>query len=391
MVLTDLVFIDDTGYHYADYPAFLLWRQDQFRAIYGADVYLESDSQDGQLLAIQAKADFDTAALGAATYASFSPTTAQGVGLSRNVKINGISRQAPSFSTVPLDIVGTAGTVITNGVVTDAVGLKWNLPALVTIPFSGTIQVTGTAATAGAITAASNTIQTIFTPTLGWQTVNNPTAANIGAPVESDAALRIRQTQSVADPSLTVFDGTMGGVENIPGVTKSRGYENDTAVTDVNGIPSHSIEVVVQGGNDTAIANEIALHKTPGTGTAGSTVVLVTDAHGMPLNIRFQRPILATIAMQITVQTFPGYSSDYTTAIKQALADAINALLIGDDVLYTKLFLASYLPGVPGSTYDVTVLLIKKNAGPFGTSNLVINFNELSVCDPNTDVTVTLV
>src|SRR5271165_3585040 len=106
MTLTDLVYIDSTGHHFADYPSFQTWLTGQYQSIYGADVILTPDSQDGQFLAILARAFYDTAALGASVYNSFSPVTAQGVGLSRLVKINGLTRLSPSFSTVVLTLVG---------------------------------------------------------------------------------------------------------------------------------------------------------------------------------------------------------------------------------------------------------------------------------------------
>lgn len=387
MELTDLVYIDATGYHYADYPTFLQWRTDQYKAIYGADVYIDPDSQDGQLLAIQAKSDYDTAALGAAVYNSFSPATAQGVGLSRLVKINGMTRGVPTNSQVDILIVGQSGTTITNGVVQDTLGQKWDVPTTV-IPGGGSITVTAIAQDEGAITAEANTVTTIFTPTLGWQTVNNPLAATPGAPIESDAELRIRQTQSTSIPSLTVFDGTIGAVSNLAGVTKVKGYENDTGSTDGNGIPAHSICVVVEGGDAEEIANQIAVHKTPGTGTYGNTSEDVTDAHGMPLTIKFQRPTDATIKVQITLSHNDGWSADYVTSIKAAVSAYLAALPIGSTILITKLFAPAYLLGTPaGQTYDIASLEIAKNAGPLGSSNIVLNFDENPVC-LTTDVTV---
>lgn len=388
MDVTDLVFIDSTGYHFSDYPSFLSWLQDSYRGIYGADVYLESDSQDGQFLAILAQAFYDTAALGASVYNSFSPVTAQGIGLSRNVKINGLNRGIPTNSTADLTIVGQTGTTIVNGIATDTLNQQWALPASVTIPGGGTIIVTATAVLPGMISADANTITTIFTPTLGWQTVNNVAAATPGAPVESDAALRIRQQQSTADPSLTVLDGTIGGVANLTGVTAVRGYENDTDSTDANSLPPHSIAIIVEGGDDTAVANEIALHKTPGTQTDGTTTVLVYDAHGMPLNISFYRPSIATISVRITIASGVGWTTDYETQIAAAVAATINAGGIGNDVLITKLFAPAYLPGTPASsTYDIITLELKKNAGSFVTTNVAIDFDELPVCDATTNVT----
>lgn len=389
MELSDLVYIDSTGYHFADYPSFLAWLQDKYRGIYGADVYLEADSQDGQFLAVLAKSLYDTAALGASVYNSFSPVTAQGVGLSRNVKINGLTRQVPSYSTAALTVVGQADKVITNGVAQDSIGQKWNLPVTVTIPGGGSIVVTATAQEIGAVNAEANTITTIFTPTLGWQTVNNAAAATPGAPVESNALLRIRQAQSTANPSLTVFDGTVGAVQNVSGVTKARGYENDTGSTDADGIPAHSICMVVAGGDDEEICQAIQVHKTPGTGTFGDTTELVYDSHGMPLEINFQRAVTATIKAEITIAAGVGWSSDYEELIKAAIAGVLNAGLIGNVVLLTKLYGPAYLTGTPAQgTFDVASIEIAKNSDPLAASNITLDFDENPVCDPDTDVTV---
>ncbi len=389
MLLSDLVYIDATGFHYSDYPTFLAWRKQQYQDIYGADIYLEPDSQDGQLVAAQAQADFDTAALGAATYNSFSPSSAQGVGLSRVVRINGINRRAPSYSTVDVDVGGTIGTVITAGVAQDTLQQKWNLPTPITIPNTGTITVTATAQTLGAVNAGANTVNKIFTPTLGWQTVNNPDAATPGAPIETDSELRQRQAVSTANPSLTVLEGTIGGVENLPGVTKVRGYENDTGAPDANSIPAHSISLVVLGGVTQDIADEIALHKTPGASTYGTTSSTVIDSHGMPLVINFFRPTLVTITFNLVITALPNFSSDFEDLIKQSLADYINSLKIGETVLITKTYAPAYLNGtIPGMSFDVDTLEIGKNLDPPGTINIPIDFNELAVCDPATDITL---
>lgn len=55
----------------------------------------------------------DTYALCGDVYNAFSPSTAQGAGLSSVVKINGIRRKTASYSTVDLRIVGQVGTIVT--------------------------------------------------------------------------------------------------------------------------------------------------------------------------------------------------------------------------------------------------------------------------------------
>jgi uncharacterized phage protein gp47/JayE len=389
MEITDLVFIDSTGYHYSDFPTFQAWLIAKYQGIYGADVYLEPDSQDGQFLAVLAQAFYDTAALGASVYSSFSPVTAQGAGLSRVVKINGLARQASTFSTVDVDIGGIVGKTITNGVAIDTLQQKWNLPASVTIPSEGTISVTATAQELGALNALPNTVTGIFTPTQGWQTVNNEAAATPGAPVETDAQLRMRQQVSTANPSLTVLDGTVGGVSNVPGVTDCRGYENDTGTTDANGIPAHSICIVAEGADDQAVADEIMVHKTPGTGTFGNTTKTAFDAHGMPLAISFSRPTIVEIDCTVTLSAGAGYSSGFETLIQQAVGAVINSFGIGNDILFTKLFAAAYLNGMPqGQTYDIASITLGKNGGSQTAANVAIAFNELGVTDPTINITI---
>ena len=389
MAIADLVCVDATGFHYPDYPTVLEQLKDEYRTIYGNDVYLEADSQDGQWVAVIALAIFDTMQVAASVYNSFSPLTAQSDALSRNVKINGIRRRVATFSQVDLRIVGQVGTTINNGQAEDTLGQKWNLPSSVTIPVGGEITVTAQAADIGDVSAAAGTITKIATPTLGWQTVENLLPAVKGEPVESDAELRVRQAVSTAIPSLSVLDGTVGAVASLAGVTRFRGYENDSNATDANGIPAHSIAIVVEGGDAQAIGDAIATKKTPGTGTYGTTTVTTYDAYGLPNDIDFFRPTPATVGVEVTIQALTGYTTGFADLIAAAVAAQINALEIGDDVLITKLYVPANLPGNPaGSTFDITQLRIKKNAGALGTSNLTLAFNEVAECDPATDVTV---
>lgn len=389
MAISDLVYVDATGFHYPDYPTVLQYLKDEYKVIYGSDTYLEADSQDGQWLAIQALAIYDTMQVAAAVYSSFSPMSAQSDALSRNVKINGIRRRVATYSTADLLIIGVAGTVIANGQAEDTLSQKWNLPVSVTIPPGGSITVTATAVEIGSVTAAANTINKIATPTLGWQTVNNVASATTGDPVESDAELRRRQTFSTALPSLTVLDGTIGAVASVTGVTRFRGYENDSGTTDGDGIPAHSIAIVAEGGDAQQIGDAIAIKKTPGTRTYGTTTVTTYDQYGLPNLINFFRPTVATISVEITIQALTGYTTDYADLIAADVAASIKSLEIGDDVLITKLYVPANLPGqAAGATYDITLLRIKKNAGSFGTSNLTLAFNEVAECDPATNVTV---
>lgn len=373
--------IDSNGITAPQFADILAYLQAQYRSIFGADAYLGNDSQDGQFIGVIAAAINDNNAAAVAVYNSMSPATAQGNGLSNNVKINGIARLVATNSTVDVTLVGVAGTVITNGIVGDANNNTWNLPSSVTIPTSGAITVTATAAKAGAITAAAGTVTSIKTPTAGWQTVTNASAAAVGNPVETDAALRVRQAASVALPSLTVLDGIVGAVESVTGVTIAKAYENDSGLTDANGLPAHSIALVVQGGDSTAIAQAIAAKKTPGAYTAGTTSVTVTDAGGFSNTIRFYRPTAKPISVEVKLKAINNYTSIIGDSIKAQVAAYINSLGVGDDVLIPRLYLPAQLGGAADSlTYELVWVKAAVKPGTVGTTDLTIAFNELATC-----------
>lgn len=392
MDVSDLVFIDSTGYNCADYPTFLSWVQTQYQNIYGADTYLGADSMDGQWTAILAQALYDTAQLGLMCYQSFSPVTAQGVGLSRVVKINGLRRDIPTNSTVVLTIVGVGGTTILNGIAADVLNQQWLLPSSVTIPGGGSINVTATAQNAGAVQAAPTTVTTIFTPTLGWQSVTNSSAAVPGSPVETDAALRTRQAISTGQPAQTVLAATVAALANLNGVTEVQPYENATNTTDGNGLPPHSVCFVVQGGTLQDIINTIGLYKTPGTQTFASgpneQSGTYYDAQGMPVPINVITPaITAQIQVTMTISPLTAWSSSFESIINVAIQAYIQSVPIGGTVVYTALFGVVYGASPIAGAFTITSITIGKNSGGQSSANISLNFDEIPMNNGSSDIT----
>lgn len=363
-----------------DYQTILTKVTGFFQQIYGTDAYLEPDSKDGQMVALVALAIHDANNTAIAVYNSYSPSTALTDALSRNVKINGISRKGETRSTVDLVLTGTTGTTITNGSVRDDNGIVWNLPATTTIDGN---PVTATCNTPGAVASLAGTITKINTPTRGWVSVNNPTAATVGAAAETDAELRIRQMRSVALPSLTPFDAVDGALANISGVTRHKLYENDTGTVDANGLPAHSISAIVDGGDATTIAQTIRGKKGQGVATYGTTTVQVPDNYGNPHNIRFSRSVDVPIYVAITIRVFTGYTSQIGEDIKKSVADYINNLKIGDSVLLSRIYSPSNLGVVSGGNaryYDIIELLIGKSSGSEAAANISIAYDESASC-----------
>jgi uncharacterized phage protein gp47/JayE len=394
--------VTSTGISAPSYSDILLSLQASYRAIYGADVDLDPDTQDGNWLAIQAAAINDANQVAISTYLSFSPSSAQGAALSSVVKVNGITRMVASASSTPVLIVGQAGSIINNGAIGDNVGLntRWNLPTSVTIPPGGSITVTATCAVVGATTAAANTLTKILTPTYGWQTVNNPSAAAVGAPVETDAQLRQRQTTSTTLPSETVLAGITGAIANLTGVTDVVPYENDTGTTDGNGVPGHSIAMVVEGGAVQDIVNVIGSRKTLGCGTYGNTSGSFTDpTYGFVYPISYSVPTQKRVLVAISLTALTGYTSLVGVEIQTAVAAYVNSLGIGQNVRLSRLYAPALLQGpfaapanpTDAETYEIPnggITISFYPASP-STSDLTILFNQIATLVA-ADITLTV-
>lgn len=388
--------IDATGLTVPTYDAVLSALQADFRNIFGSDIVITPDSQDGQLLAIMASAIFDGYQFGLSVYQSFSPIYAQGAGLASLVKINGITKHTPTFSTATVTIVGVVGTTITNGVAQDSAGNKWSLPASVVIPLLGSIDVTATCQTAGAIAALTGTINAIATPTRGWQSVTNAAAAVIGQAVETDAALRRRQAVSTATPSSQTVEAIQAAVAAVTGVEQVIVFENATGSTDANGIPAHSVSVVYEGGLAQDIGEAIATRKPPGIQTYGATAVTVTDSRGMASTINVQPAITGVMHVTVTVHRGPGYVSSTATLIKRVLAAYFNAFAFGEDSRLGSLYSPCNLQGAVASaesgmtqaeldalagTYYITALIQARGAGSQTAADVLFDYNEVATGD----------
>jgi uncharacterized phage protein gp47/JayE len=362
--------VDENGISAPSFAEILAELQTRFRSIYGDDIYLGNDAADGQMLGVLAAAIDDANQATIAAYNNFSPQTAVGVGLSQVVKVNGLRRLVPSRSTVPVRIIGVAGTIITGGLLSDILSHQWLL-ANTTIPTSGEIIVTATCQTDGAIALASGTVMTILTPVPGWQSATTSAAATPGAPVETDAALRQRQSISTAQPAQTPLPAIVAAVANLAGVQRVRAYENDTNLVDGNGIPPHSISLVVKGGDAADVATTIAQKKAPGVGTYGTTTEIVLDDSGVPNTINFYYETDITAKVLVSVIALTGYVSTTGDAIKKSVSAYISDRRAGDTLYLNRLWPLVELTGTTAvsatgyeqsqldamaATYNVTTL-----------------------------------
>lgn len=350
------------------------------KIIYGQDIYLGNDSQDYQFLSIYASKTYDVMQMLQMIYNNRGPGTAIGSALDGVVKLNGISRKAKTYSTCEVTLTGTEYTQINNGVVQDITGYLWSLPASITLGAGGSSTVTATCQSEGPISVNAGDINIIVTPTYGWTAVTNSGGAILGSYTETDSQLRSRQAISVSLSSLSVFDSIRSAIAAIPTVTRYKVYENDTNTTDSNGLASHSIAAVVDGGSNTDIANVIFLKKSPGVYTQGTTSVVVTDTYGQSNTIRFYRPSQIDIDVVVNVKMLPGYTNQTTADIKTNLVKYLNSLEIGTDVTISSLWgvTLSSMTSLSNPSFSITGLTAAKHGNTQGTTDIVIAFNEVT-------------
>lgn len=375
-------YVDATGLHLPTFDDISSYEIEQFLAVFGQSVYNGNDTADLQwikIFSLMINDAFNTAQL---VTNGRAPSTAIGGDLDSIVKVNGITRKSATSSTAVLTISGISGTVINSGVAQDINNFLWNLPLSVTIPGGGSINVTATCESIGAVSAPPNTINFISTPTSGWNGVTNAAQAVPGQPVETDSQLRARQAISVSLSAKTLVDSTLAGIAAVPGVTRygTVGVENPTGSVDSYGNPAHSISMVVEGGTDLAVATAIYNNKTPGCFTNGTTSVVVTDpVTGSTMNIGFFRPTYKPIYVSLSVHPLAGYSSAVTAAIQNAVTNYLNSLQIGESLTISALYGAavSVMPNLSLPQFSVQALTAGVAPAPVGTVDIPVLFNEV--------------
>lgn len=351
-------YIDGTGMHIPLYQEIVDKLVEDMKQIFGDDIYLEADSQDYQQISIFARMIYDSYNLALLAYNNRTPKDAIGIGLDNIVALAGIQRKPATASTVVLTITGDDGTKISNGEVSDDNGNYWELPDEVIIPSNGTIDVTATSKEKGNVSALPNTVTNINTPVYGWLSVTNKQASSAGIDVENDFELRGRFSLSVLGPSSSIIESLQESLVAIPGVTRVRGYENDTSATSTRtvppnvpaGIPSHTISFVVEGGNDVDVATELYMKKTPGCGTFGTTTVKLQSVTGNVLAVNFYRPQYTNVKVKITIKQLDGYTTDYVDKMQEAVSTYITEMSIAE-VLYNSVLISVALEAMNSKNY----------------------------------------
>lgn len=354
----------------------------EIKSIFGDNFNTSPESPDGQVNGVISESNANLWEIAEESYNAFNPSAATGVSLSNLVQLNGITRSPATSSRANLDITGTAGTTIPAGslISTSDTGDQFSTETDVILNGGGTGSVFASAVLTGVINGLTGTLTVIDTPITGWDTVTNVADAVLGTNEETDVELRVRREQSVARDAQAIIDAIFAEVRAVSGVTEVTVLENDTNTgPDANGLPAHSVHVIVVGGADADIAEAIFLKKTLGATPFGTTTVAVDDDQGIPHDISFSRPTEIPIYIIVNLTTFTNYPVTGDADIKQAIIDYAEGLLIqgrgfflGDDVIHSELY--TPVNSIQGHTVDS--LFIGIAPAPTGVIDLPIAISE---------------
>ena len=259
----------------------------------------------------------------------------------------GVSRRGATRTRVFATITGVSGTIIQAGsLAKTTVGDLFYLENTTTIPVGGTTTAYFLSQETGAIPCATGTLTTIVSQTVGWETVSNPTAAEIGYDMESDSAYK-KRIKAARYTGTALTDSIKSKLQLIDGVKSSFAIDNgksSSIVYDGITIDPHSLLVIVDGGTNEDIAKALFNSISGGCGytaiTGQSVTVQITDgAYGIVYDITFNRPDVLDIDVVIDVSQNEYTGLDLEGDVKQAILNwasgnvaNVDGLSIGQNV-----------------------------------------------------------
>ena len=276
------------------------------------------------------------------------------------------------------------------------------------------------AETAGEIGALAGTMTGIATPVDGWNTIINPLDAATGREKETDSAYRRRREQALSAVGNTTVDAIRANILAVNQGSTDANHQpptavkvlfNDTDVTNSDGLPPHSVEVIVLGGTDADI--EEALWESVGAGTYmhGSTVSSVLDSEGNSQTVRYSRPteipiwVIATakynqsewpansdsVVAQAVLSALLTYTDGWEAGVDVRMSPLMGAMMRGpsetDDDGLAVVPANEDADPVPG-LLEIETLYFGIATGPSGSSQVSISSREIATfSSSNMDIT----
>lgn len=201
----------------------------------------------------------------------------------------------------------------------------------------------------GSVKLADGTITKIVSIIDGFDSVTNCVAPTAGRLVQTDAEARSSYINRLANRAVGTVDSIVSILySDVAGVTFAKGYQNDTDEVDSAGRPPHSIEIVVQGGEDDAVANVIWKNKAAGIRAYGSYYAYATDISGNLQYVEFTRVKEVYLLLSVKITSAGSLDDDYVERVQALLSK--ETVKAGETIRLQK-FIRPIMDNVSGVDY----------------------------------------
>ena len=385
--------LDDLGFHRPTYAELLAEQETRARQLFGDDIETGEATALGKYIRLNVYDYARLYELAEKIYYARFPNFATGVQLDRLTPFANISRNPATVARHIVEFYGIAGKTVEQGsLVATGDGVTFYTLEDVTMQDEGlglgTARVTVECTEFGTVgNVAVGEIDRMGNPNGYVREVRHIALKLLAKDPETDVALRERfhdVTKGTGSGTFEAIYGALGRITNVDGVVV---VENDTDETK-DGRPPHSFQcyIVAPETLDQQIGQVIFDKKPAGIRPVGEVEVTVLDKAGTAHTSRFSRAVELQISLQATVKKNNYYPEDGTEQIKNNIANLINGLSNGDDVIFSKLY--SAIHAVTG-VMEVDNLKIKSGSGTFAAANIVCKPAEFArIQKENIDLTV---
>jgi uncharacterized phage protein gp47/JayE len=372
--------INQNGFKADSFIEILSRLSTQLKDIYGQDINLDQDTQDGQLLGINTTIISDLQDLALYIYNSMDVDFAEGVNFDKLLKLLARTRLPATKSTVDINLTLNRDiTIPLTYTVSDANGQNWQIASEQTLS-TGTHLVTFESVDFGAITAESNTITQQVTIIPEIDSLTNPSSAISGRDEESDQQLRERRNKILEVNSFSTAGSILGKILTLDNVADCVIYENDTSVYDAErDINAHTLWIIAKGGEVEQIAETIVKDKTGGTGLKGNIEDTYIEnfirKNGTIREIyhtaKFDRPTEKEIYLKFDAKRRVSTQSIDIENIKNILANKV--FNIAENVTVTELYATIYSAS---TNFIATDLQVSRDNIIFVDNLLIAEYDE---------------
>lgn len=239
----------------------------------------------------------------------------------------------------------------------------------------------------GDILIPNGVINKIVKAVVGLTAVVNVGERIAGRLTETDIEFRRSYADKIYNRSSSMLESIKSAIlENVQGVLSVAPYENDTNETDAMGRPPHSVEIVVDGGDATEIAQQILNTRAGGISTYGSVQTTLRGVYGEEIVVRFNRPTYIKVWFKIgvTLSKSTNPPTNYAELIKEQIVGQVVALEAGENVIPQKFNLSvSGIDYIDVWLYSTTEEGDTPDTGDYTKRTVSISARERAVTDEN--------